>query len=109
MLELRPNCELCDKDLPPDADNAFICAYERTSCAECVEGRLHDACPNCGGGFAPRPMRPASEHRIWERREGTGLARHPASTVRIHTKYADEAIAGFAAKLKAAPPARRQR
>lgn len=102
MLQLRPNCELCDADLPPDAVDARICTYECTFCAECVEARLHNVCPNCGGGFAPRPIRPAGEHR-----KGVGLTHHPASTVRVHTKYADDAIAGFAAKLKAVPPARR--
>ena len=59
MLELRPNCELCDVDLPPAATNARICTYECTFCADCVENVLHDVCPNCGGGFAPRPIRPA--------------------------------------------------
>ncbi|WP_156916833.1 DUF1272 domain-containing protein [Leisingera aquimarina] len=58
MLELRPNCELCDKDLPPDAADARICSYECTYCAECVEQVLHDVCPTCGGAFAPRPIRP---------------------------------------------------
>lgn len=63
MLQLRPNCELCDADLPPDALNARICTYECTFCAACVEDKLHNVCPNCGGGFAPRPIRPARAHR----------------------------------------------
>ena len=58
MLELRPNCELCDKDLPPDAADARICSYECTFCSACVDDVLHDVCPNCGGGFQPRPIRP---------------------------------------------------
>ena len=52
-LELRPNCEYCDKDLPPDASEARICTYECTFCADCVERRLSNVCPNCGGGFMP--------------------------------------------------------
>ena len=59
MLELRPNCECCDRDLPPDADDAMICTYECTFCAHCVEHCLGEVCPNCGGNFAPRPIRPA--------------------------------------------------
>ena len=72
MLALRPNCECCDKDLPPDAADARICTYECTFCADCVEHRLHGKCPNCGGNFAPRPIRPAHM-----------LARHPASAERV--------------------------
>ena len=67
-LELRPNCELCDKDLPPDAADARVCSYECTFCAACVEDVLHNVCPNCGGGFQQRPIRPA---QAW--RDGTGL------------------------------------
>ena len=59
-LELRPNCEFCDKDLPPASTEARICTYECTFCADCVEHELHDVCPNCGGGFEPRPIRPAT-------------------------------------------------
>ena len=62
-LQLRPNCEYCDKDLPPNATDARICSYECTFCADCVENKLHNVCPNCGGGFAPRPIRPATEWR----------------------------------------------
>src|ERR1700761_3062868 len=74
-LELRPNCEYCDKDLPPDATDARICSYECTFCADCVERRLSNVCPNCGGGFMARPIRPARE---W--RSGISRARQPAST-----------------------------
>jgi hypothetical protein len=62
-LELRPNCENCDMDLPPAAADARICSYECTFCASCVESKLHNVCPNCGGGFVPRPIRPATEWR----------------------------------------------
>jgi hypothetical protein len=51
LLALRPNCELCDRDLPADAAEARICTYECTYCADCVERVLSNVCPNCGGGF----------------------------------------------------------
>jgi len=72
MLELRPNCECCDKDLPPDAPDAMICTFECTFCAECAESVLDGVCPNCGGDLVRRPIRPAAM-----------LARYPASTKRI--------------------------
>jgi uncharacterized protein len=72
MLELKPNCERCDKDLPPDAADARICTFECTFCADCVEGALAGRCPNCGGNFVPRPIRPADK-----------LALYPASTKRV--------------------------
>lgn len=72
MLELRPNCECCGKDLPPDAANAMICSFECTFCAACVADRLNGVCPNCGGGFQARPVRPADR-----------LADNPPSTTRV--------------------------
>lgn len=59
MLELRPNCECCDKDLPPDAPDAMICTFECTFCKDCATGVLAGVCLNCGGNFSPRPIRPA--------------------------------------------------
>lgn len=59
MLELRPNCERCDKDLPPHAD-ARICTFECTFCAECADDALQRVCPNCGGNLERRPVRPAA-------------------------------------------------
>ena len=59
MLELRPNCECCNKDLPPDAADAMICTYECTFCRDCVETHLKGVCPNCGGNLQSRPVRPA--------------------------------------------------
>ena len=61
MLQLKPNCELCDKDLPPTSSEARICSYECTFCAECAESELHNVCPNCGGGLEIRPRRSARE------------------------------------------------
>lgn len=102
MLELRPNCEYCDRDLPPDALDARICTYECTFCAECVEHVLHDVCPNCGGGFAPRPIRPRTA-----RRSGVGLTHHPASRERHHLAWSEEELASFVASVRDTPPAAR--
>jgi uncharacterized protein len=101
-LELRPNCEYCDKDLPADAPDARICTYECTFCADCVETRLFDVCPNCGGGFTPRPIRPATEWRA-----GLSLAKRPASDARVHLSYSHEEIAELSARLRDVPPAER--
>ncbi|WP_225782768.1 DUF1272 domain-containing protein [Xenophilus sp. Marseille-Q4582] len=72
MLELRPNCECCDRDLPPDSSDARICTFECTFCAACAAQKLGGACPNCGGELLQRPRRPAAK-----------LAKHPASTQRV--------------------------
>ncbi len=61
MLELRPSCECCDLKLPPDSPEARICTFECTFCRDCVDNILHGVCPNCGGNFVPRPIRPASK------------------------------------------------
>ena len=58
MLELRPNCECCDADLPPDAPNAVICSFECTFCSKCAKDTFSNVCPNCGGNFEARPIRP---------------------------------------------------
>ena len=73
MLDLRPNCECCDKDLPPQSAEARICTFECTFCAECAETRFAGACPNCGGDLVRRPIRPAAM-----------LAKHPASMERVN-------------------------
>jgi hypothetical protein len=102
VLEVRPNCELCDRDLPPDAVDARICSYECTFCAACVEEVLHDVCPNCGGGFQRRPIRP---QRSW--REGTGLVNDPPDRRRRHTPYSPAEIAAFVETVRGLPPAER--
>ena len=61
MLELRPVCENCGKSLPNDSDEAMICTFECTFCRDCVNLKLNGQCPNCGGNFAPRPIRPPSK------------------------------------------------
>jgi uncharacterized protein len=101
-LELRPNCEYCDKDLPPDAIEARICTFECTFCADCVERHLRNVCPNCGGGFAPRPIRPARE---W--RPGLSVTKRPASTTRVGLSHSREAIAEFVREVAGIPPERR--
>jgi len=72
MLELRPSCECCDTPLPPESTEAMICTFECTFCQSCVRSVLHGVCPNCGGNFTQRPIRPAHL-----------LAANPASTVRV--------------------------
>jgi hypothetical protein len=101
-LELRPNCELCDRDLPPNSPDARICTYECTFCAACVADVLHDVCPNCGGNFETRPVRPAN---AWQ--DGTGLGHDPPGTRRRHTPYSREEIAAFVQPLLGVPPTER--
>ena len=98
-LELRPNCEFCDVDLPPNSLAARICTYECTFCADCVEDVLGNVCPNCGGGFEKRPIRPGN---AW--RENTGLANDPAGTRRRHTPYTRGEIEAFARTVRDVPP-----
>ena len=74
MLELRPTCENCSIALPPESTEAMICSFECTFCRACVN-RLDNVCPNCGGGFSPRPIRPQTN---WH--DGNNLAAYPAST-----------------------------
>jgi len=80
MLKLRPGCERCDADLPPDSTAARICSFECTFCAPCAQGPLGNRCPNCGGELVRRPIRPAD-----------ALARHPASTERVFKPAAQTA------------------
>jgi len=72
MLELRPNCECCNKDLPPSATDAVICSFECTFCRDCAENKLGNRCPNCGGNLVSRPIRPVAR-----------LADNPPSTARV--------------------------
>jgi hypothetical protein len=102
MLEIRPNCEHCDKDLPPSAEDARICTYECTFCSHCVDTILANVCPNCGGGFAVRPIRPQYEHRA-----GLSLTHQPASSLRVHSKFSVEQISSFSTGLKSIEPDRR--
>jgi hypothetical protein len=101
-LELRPNCECCDKDLPANATDARICSFECTFCADCVENVLHNVCPNCGGGFERRPVRPAN---AW--RPGVSLATRPASTKRHAMRFTVEELADHIARVGGVPPEQR--
>jgi acetyltransferase len=83
MLDLRPSCECCDVDLPPDSPLARICSFECTFCATCSERHLHGQCPNCGGELLPRPRRPVSK-----------LASNPASTARVRKPGGCEPASG---------------
>jgi len=73
MLELRPSCECCDIDLPPNASDARICSFECTFCATCAENKLNHVCPNCGGELVARPKRPEDK-----------LKNNPASILRVY-------------------------
>ena len=73
MLQLRPNCESCDCDLPADSTDALICSFECTFCRECADNSHHGNCPNCGGELLQRPRRPAAK-----------LLKYPASTERVN-------------------------
>jgi hypothetical protein len=75
MLQLRPNCECCNRDLPPESQDAFICSFECTFCHACKEGVLAGKCPNCGGELVARPRRPAEK-----------LAKYPPSSERIYKR-----------------------
>jgi uncharacterized protein len=98
-LELRPNCEYCDTDLPPASPEARICTYECTFCKDCVENTLHNVCPNCGGGFTARPIRPVNE---W--RPGVTLETSPPSGRRRKLSYATDDIARFVERIRTIDP-----
>ena len=99
MLQLRPNCEWCDKDLPPQASEARICSYECTFCADCVDQVLFNVCPNCGGGFVPRPIRPATN---WKGNNDT--AYYPPSKTVKHRPVDRTAHLEFAKLIRDIPP-----
>ena len=102
MLKLKPSCENCDKPLPADSTEARICSYECTFCAECVESVLQNVCPNCGGGFCERPVRPVAELR-----PGTGLSFHPATEAKTFKPVDVEVHAQFAKEIASIPPHKR--
>ena len=102
MLELRPTCENCNKALPPNSLEARICAYECTFCATCVERVLGNVCPNCGGGFVPRPIRPSTN---WK--GDNFLGKDPASAKVKHRPLDPAAHAKFSAPIRNIPPEKR--
>lgn len=99
MLELRPTCEHCNTPLPPSSLEARICSFECTFCASCVEGLLGHVCPNCGGGFVARPIRPVKD---WK--GGNFLGAYPASARVKHRPVDLAAHAELVAALERIPP-----
>jgi hypothetical protein len=99
MLELRPSCEHCNVALPPESTAARICSFECTFCAACVRDVLLDVCPNCGGGFEARPIRPRHDLR-----GGNDLAHHPASRTARHRPVDVEHHRAFAAAIAKIAP-----
>lgn len=102
MLELRPTCEHCNKALPPASTEARICSFECTFCATCVDAVLGNVCPNCGGGFMPRPVRPA---RNWK--GDNFLGQYPASATVKHRPVDAIAHAALNAALAGLEPTER--
>jgi hypothetical protein len=99
MLQLRPSCENCSTPLPPESPDARICSYECTFCVNCVDNVVHNVCPNCGGNFVPRPIRPA---RHWK--GGNFLGNDPA-TVKVTYKPVDKStFAPLLVALRDVPP-----
>lgn len=96
MLEIKPNCESCGKDLAPNSTEAMICSLECTFCTLCAETLLHNTCPNCGGGFEKRPIRPEA-----------ALEDNPASTERTEPGIAQESHLKFLRMYRGLPPERR--
>ena len=102
MLELRPTCEHCNTLLPPASTEARICSFECTFCARCVGQVLGNVCPNCGGGFVPRPVRPATD---W--RGGNHLAKYPAGSQVKHRPVDPAAQAALQAAVGGVLPEQR--
>ena len=102
MLELRPTCENCNCQLPPESTEARICSFECTFCAQCVATVLDNVCPNCGGGFKERPIRPAHN---WK--DGNYLGDYPGSNRIRHTPVDATVHANFASLIKSISPENR--
>lgn len=102
MLELRPSCEHCNAALPPEAPDARICSFECTFCAGCVDKVLGNVCPNCGGGFEKRPVRPTQN---WK--NNNSLGNNPAQSTVKHRPVDEVAHAAFAAAIRGIPPEKR--
>ena len=102
MLQLRPTCEHCNTALAPASTEARICSFECTFYATCVEQLLFNVCPNCGGGFERRPVRPSRSLR-----GDADLAHYPADTTVRHRPLDPAAHAAFAQAIRATPPERR--
>ncbi|MBT0587068.1 DUF1272 domain-containing protein [Alteromonas oceanisediminis] len=99
MLEIRPNCENCGTDLKPSSVNAFICSFECTFCKTCALDILHNVCPNCGGGFERRPIRPSLNLK-----NGNYLGVHPASEKPVIKAVDTSAHETFASEIRKISP-----
>jgi hypothetical protein len=102
VLELRPTCENCDRPLAPNATEAMICSYECTFCRDCVDAVLSNVCPNCGGGFEPRPVRPA---HAWV--QGAPREPFPPSTNVVHKPVDPTAHEALVALIGGRSPSQR--
>jgi hypothetical protein len=102
MLEIRPSCENCDRKLPPESTDAMICSFECTFCRECVDAVLGNVCPNCGGGFTARPIRPARD-----RKGGYYTGAFPPSPTVKHRPVDPAAHERFSAGIRSIPPQQR--
>jgi len=98
MIELRPTCEYCNSNLPANSTDAMICSFECTFCKECVDNILYNVCPNCGGGFTKRPIRPSENHK-----NENYLGKYPASTVIKHKPVNIEQQLVFSNNIKSTP------
>ncbi|WP_394200560.1 DUF1272 domain-containing protein [Shewanella waksmanii] len=102
MLLIKPNCECCDAPLKPDAIDAMICSYECTFCRHCALDKLSNVCPNCGGGFVPRPIRPKQAYR-----PGVSLSHQPASDTKVVSRYSTSEMSEFAKDIASIAPEQR--
>lgn len=102
MLELRPTCENCRKPLPPDSTDAMICTYECTFCRDCVERILLNICPNCGGGFVARPIRPKQAYL-----DNVSLQHQPAAKQEVYSPVDKEIHSKLIEQLINIPPEQR--
>lgn len=102
MLELRPVCEHCAEPLPPHSTEARICSFECTFCRRCAEIVLKNVCPNCGGGFTQRPVRPVHD---WK--GGNCLANFPPVSDPFHRPVDVEAHGLLVDRVGARTPSRR--
>jgi hypothetical protein len=96
MLEIRPVCEHCGRKLPADSTEAMICSFECTFCRDCAEDVLHNVCPNCGGGFENRPIRPEEK-----------LIKYPPVKLKIHNPVQMEQFEPMLIKYKSILPEKR--
>lgn len=102
MLDLRPNCEHCNAVLSPASMEAMICSFECTFCKACVDTVLDNVCPNCGGGFCARPVRPSRNLK-----GDNWLGKYPASANIKHRPVNSETHREFVRDIKIIPPAQR--